>query len=179
VNSDQSHGQWQASIGNQATPLEGQDTKPVTPVASDPGSAPSSWGKKVVLLVDTNAHTRDSRAKIMRTLGVTVHCASSAGAARARFESGSYNLVLLDLGGDVDGAEHLAQEIKVKNPRQLVGFLVGSPLFVATSLSGKVTRRARVAPPATAVPVQKANPPMASGIDFGQKIRDAEAERSS
>ena len=31
------------------------------------------WGKKTVLLVDVNSRTRDSRAKIMGTLGVIVH----------------------------------------------------------------------------------------------------------
>ncbi len=112
-----------------------------TPQESDGnGSAPPlaqlQWSRKTVLLVDVHSRTRESRSKIMRTLGVTVHCASSAGSARSRLEAGTYNLVLIDLGTDRAGAESLVQEIKLKNPRQLIAFLVGSPLFVATSRAG-------------------------------------------
>lgn len=144
--------------------------------ASDNAGQPLSgleWSKKTVLLVDVHARTRESRSKIMRTLGVTVHCASSSGVARAKLESGAYNLILVDLGADRAGAELLVQEIKLKNPRQLVAYLVGSPLFVATSLGDRRERPARVRPPLRPIPVVN---PAASKFDFGKKIKDAEAE---
>ncbi len=130
--------------------------------------------KKVVLLIDVNPETRESRAKVMRTLGVTVHCASSARGARSKMDSGAYNLILVDLGADSDAAEALVQEIRLKDPRQLVAFLVGSPLFVAKTLRGKGNLPSRVPRPVAPPPVSKpltANKP----FDFGQKIKDAEA----
>ena len=144
------------------------------------GNATSSLGgipllKKVVLLVDVNANTRQSRAKVMRTLGVTVHCAPDAHGARSRMESGSYNLILVDLGADTDGAESLVQEIRLKHPRQLVAFLVGSPLFVAKSLRNRGTAPSRVAQSTVSSPVSKVRT-SAKPFDFGQKIKDAEAE---
>lgn len=131
--------------------------------------------KKVVLLVDVNPQTRESRAKVMRTLGVTVHCASSARGARSKMDSGAYNLILVDLGADSEAAEALVQEIRLKHPRQLVAFLVGSPLFVAKSLRNKGVSRSRVAPSIVPSPVSKAMTNV-EHFDFGQKIKDAEAE---
>jgi CheY-like chemotaxis protein len=128
------------------------------------------------LLVDSNARSRESRAKVMRTLGTIVHCASNARAAHSRFEAGPYNLVLVDLGADIEGAEQLAQGIRSKKPGQLVGFLVGSPLFVAKSLKQKANRPPQV-PAVSAVPIQKTTMPARMVVDFGQKIRDAEAEQ--
>ncbi len=155
MNSDNSHGTGSADA------------------TSSLGGTPLS--KKVVLLVDVNARTRDSRAKVMRTLGVTVHCASSAGAARSKMDSGAYNLILVDLGADHDAAEALVAEIRLKDPRQLVAFLVGSPLFVAKSLGNTGVSRSRVAPSIVAAPALKA-PMNDKPFDFGQKIKDAEAE---
>ncbi len=131
--------------------------------------------KKVVLLVDVNAETRDSRAKAMRTLGVTVHCTSSARGARSKLDSGAYNLILVDLGADSDGAEALVQEIRLKDPRQLVAFLVGSPLFVAKSLRDKDVSQSRVAPSIVPSPISKVTTNDKT-FDFGQRIKDAEAE---
>ncbi len=144
------------------------------------GNATSSSGdmsllKKVVLLVDVNPETRESRAKVMRTLGVTVHCASSARGARSKLDSGAYNLILVDLGADSDGAEALVQEIRLKHPRQLVAFLVGSPLFVAKSLRHKGVPRSRVAHSIVPSPVSTVMKNV-KPFDFGQKIKDAEAE---
>lgn len=134
--------------------------------------------KKAVLLVDVHAHTRDSRAKVMEDRGVSVHCASNAAGARAKLEAGVYNLVLVDLGRDVDGAEALVREIRLTYPGQLVAFLVGSPLFVATSLNGHKPRAARVLPAHNAqpVPVVRAANTLPREFDFGQKIKEAEAE---
>lgn len=123
--------------------------------------------KKTVLLIDVDATTRDARSKVMRTLGVTVHCAASATGARQKLESGSYNLVLVDLGSDVEGAKSFVEEIRSKNSRQLVAFLVGSPLFVATSLADTIGS-------VPIEPAKKPEAPASPAFDFGQKIRDAE-----
>jgi CheY-like chemotaxis protein len=182
MSDDQGHGDWQLSIGTEPGPNEAEAKAAKSVTAVDPAATPgtASGSKKTVLLVDINSRTRDSRAKIMRTLGAVVHCVSSADAAISTFVPGSYNLVLIDLGRDVAGAEHLADEFRARNPRQLVAFLIGSPLFVATSLRGKTARPARVSPPQTAPPLQPTTPPVlgrVAGFDFGQKIRDAEAEK--
>lgn len=136
---------------------------------------------KTVLLIDVDSVTREARSKVMRKLGVTVHCAASVAAAQQKLDSGTYNLVLVDLGSDVEGAKALVEEIRGKNSRQLVAFLVGSPLFVATSLDGQPGVAPKAHAPQTHVPqtapVPKApDPPRSNVFDFGQKIRDAEAK---
>lgn len=176
MSNDPSHAEWQPSIGSDAQAKSPDQTESAAAAAGKtaaPGaSSASSWGKKTVLLVDVNPRRRESRARVMRELGATVHCASTRLAARSQLELGSYSLVLLDFGGDVDGAEQLARDIRTRNPRQLVAFLVGSPRFVATTLAGKPASR----PTPSVVPVRKAKTPTAS--DFGQQIRDAEAKQA-
>ena len=191
--SDESHGLWQASIGNDAqkpptesTPGEGQE--PVKAGATAAGLRNLFPTGKSVLLVDRNPETRDARAKMMRSMGVSVHGVATADAARSQLAGTGYNLVLVDLGRDKEGAELLVQEIRTKNPRQLVAFLVGSPLFIAKSLSSKNARPQPVLAPPTAVspapgvqspgtPISahKTNGPHVTASDFGQRIRDAEA----
>jgi CheY-like chemotaxis protein len=175
MNSDQAHEQAPLSSGNGEPESAGNDSKPVAPVQA--ASDNPSWSKKTVLLVDTDSHSRESRAKAMQTLGATVHCAATPGAARLRFGTGTYDLVLIDLGPDLDGAQLLADEIRAKKPRQLLAFLVGRPLFVAKSLKGKRSQSPQALPPSTPVPMQRTNRPAVNGMDFGQKIRDAEAEQ--
>lgn len=130
--------------------------------------------KKTVLLVDVNPQSRESRAKVMRTLGVMVDCASSVRSARSKMDAGAYNLILVDLGSDSTGAEALVGEIRLRHPRQPVAFLVGSPLFVAKSLrkeAGRARAAQTIVPPPIA-PVETTGKP----FDFSQKIKDAEAE---
>lgn len=179
MNHEAAHAQWQLSLGNDPGHPAGIHSKPATAAGPGCGAENASWGKKTVLLVDSDTRSRESRAKIMRTLGVTVDCAHSLRAARSRFQSGPYNLVLVDAGDDAEGAEALVQEIRSKKPRQLVAFLVGSPLFVSTSPKPMSTRARRVPPPAApAVPVLKASASAASAADFGQRIKDAEAQQA-
>ncbi len=147
------------------------------PTTTNPQVAPDlGWMKKLVLLVDVNSRSRDSRAKIMRALGVTVHSAATVRSARLKLASEKYSLVLVDLGSDDKGAESLAQEIKLKDPRQRVAFLVGSPLFLATSLDAKRKRTTSRPASRVAAPVRAPDTPAAK-FDFGQKIRDAEAKQ--
>ncbi len=131
--------------------------------------------KKTVLLIDFDPGTREARSKVMRGMGVTVHCAASMTGARQKLEAGSYDLVLLDLGPDVEAAKSLAQEVKARNSRQLVAFLVGRPLYVSMTLDGSpVASKVRAPRVAT---VHKSEAPAASVFDFGQKIREAETKR--
>ncbi len=131
-------------------------------------------GNRSILLVDVHPRTRDSRAQTMRKLGATVDCVSTAVAALAQFASGLYRLVLIDLGRDIEGAEQLARDIRSKNPKQLVGFLVAGPALISKTLRKvpapvPVTTRAELLPvPPTEVPVES---------DFGRRIRELE-ERS-
>jgi hypothetical protein len=83
--------------------IEGQSVKPAITGGSKQTSRSLWLMKKTVLLIDVDSTTRESRSKIMRTLGVTVHCAATVAGARQKLESGSYNLVLVNLGSDVCG----------------------------------------------------------------------------
>jgi CheY-like chemotaxis protein len=189
MNGDPPLQQWQASIGNEAH-ASPQEAAPYAP-ASGPGEgvAPKAIAaaiglrSKSILLVDSNRQSRESRAKIMRTRGVRVDCVVDAAAARVHLAAEKYNLILVDPGRERERAELLVQEIRTHDARQLVGFLVGGPLFVAKSLTGvsNPTPPARPRPSATApvVAVETANVPATVGSDFGQRIRDAEAIRDA
>jgi CheY-like chemotaxis protein len=167
-------------MGNDAQQPHHSATGPSAPGTGEPARPAAilegiGLRKKSVLLVDSNLRSRQSRAKVMRTKGVRVDCVGNADAARVRLAAETYNLVLVDLGHDVDGAESLVHEIRTQNSRQLVGFLVGSPLFVAQSLNGSNPRPRRAPEPAIVASGEKPSTPTAAGIDFGQRIRDAEA----
>ncbi len=168
-------GQGQASVGA-GTP---EPVDPAVPVPTTASVAPSAdkvrWKDKTVLLVDSNRLSRDSRAKIMRAMGVRVECAPTAEAAREHLKSGTYNLILVDPGSDITATESLVKDIKAANSRQLVGFLIGRPLFVATSLKSKPRP---VREPAITIPAIAAAPPISPADDFGRRVRDAEAEQA-
>lgn len=153
----------------------------MTPETQDQAKVPArpgvgSWAKKVVLLVDVDARTREARARVMRDLGAEVHCAGGAPEARLQLHAGKYHIVLVDFGSDQAGAEKFAGEVRAKNPGQLLAFLVGSPRFVAKSL-GFTPRQRSSAPSQSAAPA--APPPSPKILDFAQKIRDAEAEQGA
>jgi hypothetical protein len=109
----------------------------------------------------------------MRELGAEVDCAANAATAVSRCQTGSYNLVLVNLGHDLLEAERLAARIKAGNPRQRVAFLVGSPRYVASSLR---RNSADQQPTAAKVGLPSGNTAAAAATDFGQRVRDAEAE---
>ncbi len=161
-----------AAAAQQAPPKAG------APSASVVGTASLDWKKKSVLLVDSNLRSRESRAKMMRSMGVRVECAPNADAARTRLASEKYNLILVDLGRDTDAAESLVSGIRNRSPRQLVGFLVGSPLFVAASLGGGRFLPKRTPAPAAEIPVLKPDEPLAT-TSVGQTIKDAQAAQHS
>ncbi len=158
-----------------ATPGQAAPRRPDAPAGPAVSAGSVDAGKKLILLVDSDLRSRESRAKIMRTLGLCVDCAADAGAARARLAAKTYNLVLIDLGRDATAAEALVHEIRTRNSRQLVRFLVGKPLFIATSVSGANPRPRPKPAPAPVAAAEKPRAPAAAALDFGQKIRDAEA----
>lgn len=99
--------------------------------------APSAeTSQKTVLLVDSNDHTRKLRAKVMQTMRVRMDCVADTDAARTRLAKEKYNLILVDPGREIELAEELVREIRSRDSRQLVRFLVGSPMFLAKNLSG-------------------------------------------
>lgn len=165
--------------------------QPVLPTAgakplSALGLAGTGFGAKSVLLVDADSQTRKSRAEVMRNYGVLVDAVASAETARTKLDSGTYNLILVDPGRDLESARSLQAEIKARNPRQLVGFLVGGPRFITTSVGGNSGPARRVsqpaarsanAPPAAAPPLK--TPPTANSRDFGQRIRAAAGEKTA
>jgi CheY-like chemotaxis protein len=124
---------------------------------------------KSILLVDLDPHSCEARARAFRDRGVMVDCAQDATVARTRYEAGVYNLVLLDLGADVVGAQQLAAAIKAQNPRQKIAFLLGAPPYVTLAPGSRTVRRQPVPPP----PVEPATP----SSDFGRRIRQAEGQK--
>jgi CheY-like chemotaxis protein len=137
---------------------------------SDPQAPP----KKTVLLVDVHPGSREERSCAMRELGAAVDCAANAAVAVSLCQSSSYNLVLVDMGHDVTAAERLAEQIKTDNPRQRVAFLVGSPLYVASSLQRNGSKRPGV--PVKVEPSMATAGTGAASLDFGQRVRKAEAD---
>lgn len=137
--------------------------------------------KKTVLLVDSDLRSREARAKAMRSLGVAVDSVACAETARVRLANEQYNLILVDLGRDNLAAESLVNEIRTRNSRQLVRFLVGRPLYVAKSLNGgnASSEGYTPVPPTARRSRRKPLTPVVSTLDFGQRIRAAEAEETT
>lgn len=129
----------------------------------------STLSAKTVLLVDGDERTCESRAKVLRSLGVLVDCATTLKLALQRYTAGAYSLVLIDLN---DG-ERLALEIRSARPKQRIGFLVGSPAYVSASPPARPRRPVAPTPPRTRV-LQPAAP-----LDFGSRIRQAEAQQKN
>jgi DNA-binding NtrC family response regulator len=126
---------------------------------------------KNILLVDADPQTREARAKVLRSRGATVEAVGTADAARARFRSDVFSLVLLDAGSEIAAAEGLAEELRAAKPRQLIAFLVGRPAYVALT-----TRPQRVRAKADKNGAAKSEKPRSGARDFGQRVREAEAQ---
>ena len=127
---------------------------------------------KNILLVDANLDTRDARAQMLRSRGATVDEVSGVVGARARFQANAYNLVLIDPGSDLPGAERLAEELKAEKPRQLVAFFVGGPHYVSLTTTPPRGKAKKLAPPREARAA-------AGARDFGQQVRDIEAAEAA
>ncbi len=128
---------WAGGIGGVTAQL--MDKPGSNPEHSTAGGLPfrlapsPETSQKTVLLVDSNDRSRKLRAKAMLALRVRMDCVANVEAARTRLATEKYNLILVDLSDDSDAAEALVQEIRARDSRQLVRFLVGSPMFLAES----------------------------------------------
>ncbi len=87
--------------------------------------------KKCVLLMDTNSERRALRKKIMASHGVEMIAASDFEEAALVWHRDRYDMVLIDIRRDYQGALSFRDEIKKDSPDQIVAFLVGRPDFVA------------------------------------------------
>ena len=185
MNNDKRGGSRQEGMGNQAARAAGGANGMDVPTESSARTSPMTgsgveWRTKTVLLVDSNGHSRGERAAVMRRMGLDVDCAGSASAARALLAAQKFNLVLVDLGPDSEGAESFVAGLRTSNPRQLVQFLVGSPRFLAPSLNGGASR-ARQWPtaPVAGGPIEKPTTPAVTATSFGLKVRDIELEQAA
>lgn len=125
---------------------------------------------KSILLVDLDPHSCEARAQAFRDRGVMVDCAQDAAVARTRYQAGIYDLVLVDLGADVAGAQQLVAAVRQQNPRQKIAFLLGAPPYLAQVPGGRgAARRERVA---AAAPTETA--PALS--EFGRRIKQIESQ---
>lgn len=93
----------------------------------------SCRGKRVLLL-DGNGSRQGVRARALRGYGgLKVDCAADIGEAQALWHANVYNLVLLNCSHEGSVAAEFCAEIKTAALRQLVGFLVGKPSYVASA----------------------------------------------
>jgi DNA-binding response OmpR family regulator len=98
-------------------------------------------GSERVLLVDRFQPTRDARARILREHGIDVSTAESLDEARAFFQAGRYDLVLLDLHR-YPPAEVLVLCRVIKNidPTQRIALLIGAPSHITLDWQKELAR---------------------------------------
>lgn len=130
------------------------------------GQAKATIGKSV-LLVDVNMRRRESRAANLRKLGAEVDCASNVATALQKLGTARYHLVLIDI--ERAAAEQLAGEIRLKDPKQLVGFMVAGPTLISRTLAA-----ARVSPTVAKAYAPEATDSQAAESSFGLAVRKAE-----
>ena len=106
-----------------------------TPVGGLPllNSDSSSAKKKRVLLLDTSQTKRDLRADVMRKLGIEVDCAADVIEARCWWRADLYNLVLINVAGEIDSRDKFCLDIRSATPPQRIAFFVGGPEYLSAS----------------------------------------------
>ncbi len=129
--------------------------------------------RKIILLIDANNTRRELRASSLRARGVTVECESSASSGWSRYASGSYDLVLLDLGDDRAGALTLAEQMRTKKAGQKVAFFVDGPDLISYTQADELPQLRVVEPKKKPAIV----PPSEKKENFGEQVRRLEAER--
>ena len=87
--------------------------------------------KKRVLLVDTSQTKRDLRADVMRKLGIEVDSAADVLEARCWWRADLYNLVLINVAGEIDSRDKFCADLRNANPPQRIAFFVGGPNYLA------------------------------------------------
>jgi CheY-like chemotaxis protein len=129
---------------------------------------------KTILLVDSDPQSCERRAQAFRDRGAIVDCAQGAEMARERYRSGTYHLVLVDLGADVVAGQQLTSSIRLKNPRQKIAFLLGVPPYVRV-VQSKTAERAEQKAPASPVAAPE---PAPAPSDFSRRVRQVESDES-
>jgi CheY-like chemotaxis protein len=124
--------------------------------------------QRTVLLADSNSRSRELRCKAFRSLGADVQPAESADAALTHYRNGTFDLVLIDLRGDVESAELFASSVRAINPHQKISFFVGGSALVS-SVRRKSPQKPAAAPRND---TQEGSPTTQS--DFGRRIPEAE-----
>jgi hypothetical protein len=106
-----------------------------TPVPALPLSTPdvNPAKKKRVLLLDTSQTKRDLRADVMRKLGIEVDCAADVLEARCWWRADLYNLVLINVAGEIDSRDKFCSDIRGAKPPQRVAFFVAGPEYLSAA----------------------------------------------
>ena len=86
---------------------------------------------KRILLVVNNRSRRNLRATVFRNLGMEVVCAAHIGDARELWHPKAYDLVLFDVGANIEGSVVLCADMKAEFPAQRIAWLVGQPEFLS------------------------------------------------
>jgi CheY-like chemotaxis protein len=104
-----------------------------TPVIALPLATPNvvPAKKKRVLLVDTSQTKRDLRADVMRKLGIEVDCAADVLEARCWWRADLYNLVLINVAGEIESRDKFCDDLRGAIPPQRIAFFVGGPEYLA------------------------------------------------
>jgi hypothetical protein len=106
-----------------------------TPNLALPHPAPDGTqaGKKRVLLLDTSQTKRDLRADVMRKLGIEVDCAADVIEARCWWRADLYNLVLINVAGEIDSRDKFCTDLRGAVPPQRIAFFVGGPEYLSAA----------------------------------------------
>jgi hypothetical protein len=106
-----------------------------TPVIALPLPTPEGipTKKKRVLLLDSSQTKRDLRADVMRKLGIDVDCAADVLEARCWWRADLYNLVLINVGGEIDSRDKFCADLRSATPPQRIAFFVGGPQYLAAA----------------------------------------------
>ena len=94
-----------------------------------PAGAPAK--QKRVLLLDSSQTKRDLRADVMRKLGIEVDCAADLIEARCWWKADLYNLVLVNVAGDIESRDKFCDDMRGATPPQRIAFFVGGPEYLA------------------------------------------------
>jgi len=89
--------------------------------------------KKRVLLLDSSQTKRDLRADVMRKLGIEVDCAADVLEARCWWRADLYNLVLVNIAGEIDSRDKFCTDLRSAVPPQRIAFFVGGPEYLAAA----------------------------------------------
>ena len=104
-----------------------------TPILALPSAATAGAPakQKRVLLLDTSQTKRDLRADVMRKLGIEVDCAADVIEARCWWKADLYNLVLINVAGEIESRDKFCDDIRGAVPPQRIAFFVGGPEYLA------------------------------------------------